>query len=86
MRCAAAGNLLMLKTATSGSHLSHSHHRSPTSSSWHVVDTDSPLVDENRESGRWPGLLLTVQDAREYYVLTARTGNRERISNLPHPH
>jgi hypothetical protein len=87
MRYAAAGNLFTLKMAMSRSH-TYSHTTSAQPAAVGMSSQKTPhLVAENRESGRWPGPLLTVLDARECHALCPRASNTERIrgSNLPHP-
>jgi hypothetical protein len=59
MRHAAAGNPLMLKLATSGSH-HHSHTTAAQPVAVGMSLTDSPIVGETGESGRWRGPLLIL--------------------------
>jgi hypothetical protein len=74
----------MLKTATSRSqHYSHTTSAHPAAVG--ISPTMTPQnVDANRESGRWPGPLLTVLDACECHAPFG-ADNNERISNTPHP-
>jgi hypothetical protein len=65
MRHAAAGNLFTLKMAMNRSH-TYSHTTTAQPAAVGMSPQTTPhSVDENRESGRWPGPLLTVLDARE---------------------
>ncbi|ESS12657.1 MAG: hypothetical protein A07HR60_00356 [uncultured archaeon A07HR60] len=78
MRCAAAGNLLTLKTATSGSQQLLTHHRSPPSSSWHVVSKDSPRVGATESQADGPACCSRCWTPVSATLPTG-AGNSERI-------
>ena len=84
MRHAAAGNLLMLKMATSGSHYSHSHTFAAHPAAVGMSGQNSPQRGCKGLLGRWPGPLLTVLDACECHSRTE--GNTERIHRIRHTH
>ncbi|ERH03534.1 MAG: hypothetical protein J07HR59_00650 [Halorubrum sp. J07HR59] len=84
MRCAGAGNSLMLKTATSESQLLPTHHRSPPSSTWHVIPENFPQVVATE---RWADGPACCSCGRTPVSATLRggAGNTERIRKKTTP-
>jgi hypothetical protein len=83
MRHAAAGNALMLNTATSASHYSHSHTTAAQPAAVGMSLKHSPLVAATGSGADGPACCSRCRTPVS--ATPGREGNTERIANSPHP-